>query len=265
MRKRKIGIIGVGVVGGALARYLKEVRKIAPIIFDPPKGIGAPAEINKADIVFIAVPTPIHKRLGYGLRPLSQALEALKAPKTVVIKSTILPGTTQYFQRRYPSNTILFNPEFLRAKSAYNDFCKPDRQIIGYASNRGKKIAPAIFSLLPKAPFQRAVPSGAAEAIKCFANAFLATKVIFANQVFDFCHALGINYDAVRDGIGADRRIGPSHLDVFKDGYRGFAGTCLPKDLDAILVLAKKLKVEPRLFLAVRAVNKKLLEEKGMV
>jgi UDPglucose 6-dehydrogenase len=93
---------------------------------------------------------------------------------------------------------------------------------------------------------------------KYFGNVFLVNKVIFANQIYDLCQKIGINYEAVKECAGADFRINPSHLDIFTDGYRGYGGACFPKDIKALIQFAEKKGVNTRLLKLLEEINKDL-------
>ena len=249
----RIGIMGLGVVGSAVRSYF-EAQEHRPRLYDPCLGLGSRREINEAQVIFICVPTPYRERGGFGLSAVEEAVALLNPGKIVVIKSTVLPGTTDALQRRYPDQRVLFNPEFLREATAYEDFLRPDRQIVG-CTELSWPAAGEVMSLLPKAPFMRVVAAAEAEMSKYVTNAFLAVKVSFANEIYDLCTALGINYEAVRPLVAADARIGPSHLDVFYDGYRGYGGKCLPKDTRSLMDLARAAGVSLRLLRAAHDVN----------
>lgn len=234
-RAATIGIVGHGVVGGALAAWFAS-RGIAPAAYDPPKRIGARAEIDAADIVFICVPTP-YAPGGIDHAQVNAAIAELPGEKLIVIKSTVPPGTTDALQSRFPQHRFAFSPEFLREAHAVEDMARPDRQIVGVTA-RSRGDAERLLALLPPAPFVRVCAAREAELAKYAANSFLAIKVSFANEIHDLCARLGIGYDAVRAIVGADARIGDSHLDALADGYRGYGGTCLPKDSMALLDVA---------------------------
>ena len=253
-KKKKIGIIGVGVVGGALASVIPKA-----ILYDKCKKIGSIEEVNKADIIFICVPTPYIKKTGFCLSAVEDAFSIIEGSKILVIKSTVLPGTTEKMQKKYPQHKVLFNPEFLRAISAKEDMAKPYEQIIGY-TKKSKGVDKKVLKILPKAPREFIVPSGEAEMTKYFSNAFLATRVIFANQIYDLCKKLRLNYDLVKEMAGTNPRIGTSHFDVFYEGYRGYAGACLPKDTKSLIQLGNKVNVDLKLLKIVDKINKKLLE-----
>lgn len=260
----KIGIIGLGYVGSAVKRWFASRKdRYTLFLYDKYKRIGTPEDVNKADIIFVAVPTPFHVNgIGYDDSEVRDALKTIKNGKIIVLKSTILPGSTEKFQKRYPKKTILFNPEFLRARTAFSDFVHPDRQIVGYANIRGKKVAPDILRILPRAQTSEIIRAREAEMVKYFGNTFLAVRVIFANQIYDLCKKLGIDYEIVKEHAGRDRRIGHSHFDVLKDGYRGYGGACLPKDTKALIQLADETGISLDLLKLADAINKKLVKTK---
>src|SRR3989338_7098513 len=189
--KVKIGIIGLGYVGSPIKTWFESTGHEV-FAHDKFKNIGSVEEENKADIIFIAVPTPFHED-GRGDDDSAgrEALENIEDGKIVVIKSTVVPGSTKAFQETYPKKTILFNPEFLRAKAAEEDYLHPKIQVVGYASDMGKEIAPNILELLPKADVSEIITSTEAEVLKYWLNSYLATRVIFANEMYDLCSALG--------------------------------------------------------------------------
>jgi len=256
-KKLKIGIIGIGSVGRVVKHWF-EKRKYPIFSYDKYKKIGSPGEINRAEVVFICVPTPFNeKRNGCDDAAVTESLKILSGSKIVIIKSTVLPGSTEKFQKRFPQHKILFNPEFLRHKTALKDFLHPDRQIIGYTT-KSKRFAKRILNILPKAPYQRIIPSKETEMVKYFGNCFLAMRVIFAEQIYDLCQALDIDYNLVKEVAGHDPRIGQSHLNVFPKGLRGYNGPCLLKDVKTLIQFAKFLKARSPLLEVIDKINENL-------
>lgn len=260
--KFNLGIVGVGYVGGALRQYFKS-QKIQPLLYDKFKRRGSVNGINQADVVFICVPTPYHPKRGFDLSAVIDAIGSLRGSKIVVIKSSVIPGTTALLGRQFPQHKILFNPEFMRESYAYKDMVKPDRQILGY-TKKSRAIASQILNLLPKAPYQKIMPALAAEVVKYMANSFLAMRVVFANEFFDICKKIGADYSLVMQAVGYDPRIGHSHFDVLHGGYRGYGGSCFPKDVNAIIQLASSKKVKTELLNAMREINRRYLKESGL-
>ena len=252
-----VGVIGLGAVGEAVRDYFQGAGW--PLrVFDPHQDLGSLAEINEADLIFICLPTPYQPRTGVDDSAIEAAVSRLDGSKIIVIKSTVLPGTTEAYQFRYPQHCFLVNPDFLRRAAGRGDVLRPDRQIIGYTA-QSRHLAEWLLSLLPQAPYSRAMVAREAELAKYATNAFLALKVTFANELFDLCCALDIDYEAIREALAADLRIGPSHLDVFEGGYRGYSGASLPKDTKALLHLSGRLGVPLRLLLTADQVNASLL------
>ena len=277
----KIGIIGVGMVGTPLKRWFEESgyeRKFDLFLYDIDPKKGYFDDINKADIIFIAVPTPRRSNDGgCDFLAVINALERIdkSLSKIVVIKSTVQPGITQYFQDMYPQWKLLFNPEFLTEKRAWEDFARPDRQIVGF-TEQSLDAAHLVLSLLPKAPFmspwgfetykQVRITATEAEIIKYGGNIHFARKVNFANMLNLLCNKMEVGYENVRRGMAADFRIGDSHLDVNHGGYRGFGGYCFPKDLDALIFFLKSYGENEgaKLLEADRNFNTKLLASQGL-
>lgn len=268
--KDKIAIVGMGMVGGAVAKIFDN-----PIIYDPPKGIGSVEELNEADIVFVCVPTPYIQGKGCDTSLVEETLSLLKpkivqdiAPeshedleipqaKIVVIKSTVIPGTTDKLQGKFPQHKIIFNPEFLTEESADQDMKFPERQIIGTTPN-SYNVARKIMKLLPLAQEEYIVPAHIAEFAKYACNTWFATKVAKNNELYDIYRAYkgdDKDFDKVIDCVSGDKRIGRSHLQVWHKGSRGYSGKCLPKDMKAYLEFAKELKVNTPISISVDKYN----------
>lgn len=252
LNKYKVGIAGVGTVGGAMAKAIP-----GAVLYDKYKKIGSIEEINLCDIILVCVPTPYSKKVGCDISAVEDVFSAIKGNKIIVIKSTVLPGTTEMMQKKYPQHKVLFSPEFLRAKYAKKDACSPDRQIVGY-TKKSKDVAKSLFKILPKAPFNKIVTASEAEMVKYFGNTFLASKVIFANQIYDLCKKIGVDYDVVKSCAAEDKRIGSSHLEIFENGQRGFGGFCFPKDVGAFIKFSEKEKVDASFLKTVEKINKNL-------
>lgn len=279
MKHWAIGIIGVGMVGTQLKHWFEEYgykRNLDLFLYDIDSKKAYFDDINMADIIFIAVPTPRDFDGRCNLSEVKNTFGLIdnSIPKIIVIKSTVPPGTTDFFQETYRNWKMLFNPEFLTEKQAWEDFKKPDRQIVGFTGN-SIDAANLVLSLLPKAPFMSPwglgtyksirITATEAEIIKYGGNVYFVRKVNFANTINDICKTLRVDYENVRRGMAADFRIGDSHLDVSHGGYRGWGGYCFPKDLDAFISFLKDSNnhKSAELLEADKDFNTKLLASQG--
>jgi UDPglucose 6-dehydrogenase len=196
--------------------------------------------IAECAIVFIAVPTPT-TRSGFDASALRAVLPLIGEGRIAVIKSTLLPGTTEALQKEFPATILLHSPEFLRETSAAYDAAHPTRNIIGLPldTEAHQKAARAVLDVLPSAPFTKIMPARTAELVKYSGNVFLALKVVYANLLYDLADDLDVDYETLRESLAADPRIGPSHLSpVAASGHseapgRGAGGHCFIKDLEA--------------------------------
>jgi len=272
----QIGIVGQGFVGSAIREGLKNFYKVRGYDLDPEKCFNLKwmnklEEVaNHSDIVFVCVPTPMRKDGSCDTRILESAIKDLDKAcanmgraatrPIVVIKSTVPPGTTERIGKQYigreneePDMHICFSPEFLTEANSFEDFKNQTRIIIG---GEGAKTVKQMFRKpFPNIPIV-ITQSSTAEMVKYFINCFLATKVTFANQMYDICQFAGIDYDKVCEYALYDTRIGKSHLAVpGPDGDRGFGGHCFPKDLLAMIKFAEDDDVENQFLIDVESAN----------
>jgi UDPglucose 6-dehydrogenase len=263
--KETIGVIGSGFVGSAVYEGMKNYFDVLAYDKDPNKfsNVSCIQEIvQKVDVTFLCVPTPMRASGECDLRILTAALDELKVcvgvkkkSLIVVIKSTIPPGTTERLSKIYPLLHLVFNPEFLTEANAIEDYKNQNRIIIG-GELPGTTTVKRIFSkAFPKVPIIK-TSSTIAEMIKYVTNTFLATKVSFANEMHQICQGLDIDYDKVIEYARYDDRLGNSHWAVpGPDGDFGFGGHCFPKDLAALLCVAKELGVRPDMLTATMLKN----------
>ena len=251
-----IGVIGLGAVGEAIRLFYKGDVKIYDRYKPEYSKIGV---LDKCKYIFVCVPTPY--RNGFDKSEMDNVFEDLSnfTNKIIIIKSTVLPGTTWGYQEKYPQHKILFNPEFLTEKWAMHDFANPDRQIVGYTIV-SECVAEEVLNLLPKAPYCKTMPSEEAELVKYMFNTYYATKVVFANQIYDLCDKLGFDYDTIREAFLTEKKNANNHFDIWHNGYRGFAGKCLPKDLNALIDFGVANSVDLSLLKEVKKINDKLTD-----
>lgn len=222
----------------------------------------APA-VRDAALIFLAVGTPMRRGDGYAdLSYVHQAVEDI-APHlqrftVITTKSTVPVGTSREIERRLrklrpdADFAVCSNPEFLREGSAIQDFTHPDRVLVGLDDERARTVMERVYEPLRirNAPVIF-VSRESAELAKYAANAFLAMKISFINEIADLCEEVGANVQQVADAIGSDRRIG----DKFLNAGPGYGGSCFPKDVSAIVRTAREARSPLTLVEAVDKVN----------
>jgi len=219
--------------------------------------------VEKAKIIFLALPTPPGEDgsadLSYILGVADNLGKLLKDYKVIVDKSTVPVGTADKVKKAISKHSkvefdVVSNPEFLREGFAVDDFLKPDRVVIGTRSEKAKKIMEELYK-----PYVRQgnpiifMDEKSAELTKYAANAFLATKITFMNEIANLCEKMGADVDAVRIGIGSDDRIGKRFL---FPGI-GYGGSCFPKDVQALAKSAKDVAYDFKILDAVMGINEK--------
>lgn len=266
----KIGIIGNGFVGKA-TNILKN-PEIEIITYDIDPKLCSPVgtrieDLKECELIFVSVPTPMNedgscylgivKNVVYEL----QNKNVVNEPNNfVVIRSTVLPGTSDELG-------CYFMPEFLTEKNYANDFRNCKEWIFGLKNKSEdhdeifKTKINNLFRIAKKhncivSDSTNFVSNSEAEMIKYFRNCFLALKVSFCNELYDYCQIKGVNYETVRNLATKDDRIGPSHSHVpGHDGKRGYGGTCFPKDTKALLCSMHELGQESYIFEAMNNRN----------
>ena len=250
---KNIGIVGNGFVGKAVKESFKKHFDV--FVFDKDKRKANVESLNelisKCKMVFLCLPTPMNADRSCHLNIVEETLKKIDdwcdemefyglEQRTIIIKSTIPPGTTERWGKEYKRLDIAFNPEFLTEANSIEDFQNQNRIIIGSTRKVGAKIKSIYSKIFPKVPIIK-TSATIAEMVKYFTNCFLAMKVSYANEMYKICENLDIDYDKVVEYAVRDERIGTSHLNVpGPDGDFGFGGHCFPKDLNALINLAEK-------------------------
>ena len=259
--KQKIGVVGNGFVGGAVKfGFSPQVGCDAEVrVYDknPDKSTHSLEEtVNESDFIFLSVPTPANEDGSINIDIITNALEDINEvhngkANAILIRSTVIPGTTWALQTKYPNLNILFNPEFLTERSANFDFINQSRFIVGNSGQQMSAMKSEQFVELIKDRFGDCVAVmetsyETAELIKYMSNCFFATKVSFMNEMYQIAEKIDANWDEAVSGFVSDGRIGHSHLGVpGHDGKFGFGGSCFPKDIQAMIDFAEMFGLNP--------------------
>lgn len=262
-----IGIIGQGFVGTAVREGLKNFYSV--LVYDIkedtcPKDMchSLDSVVQECKIIFQCLPTPMKKSGECDLSIVEKSLRNVdllskkhdKRP-IVVVKSTVPPGTCERLNQEFENINVVFSPEFLTEANSIEDFKNQTRIILG---------GPCLYTTQVKSMFRKVFPQTpivktgykTAEMVKYFINNFLSTKVSFANEMYEICNMLDIDYDKVTEYALFDERIGRSHLAVpGPDGDFGYGGHCFPKDIDAMIYLAKTFNAKLLILEATRQKN----------
>ena len=229
-----IGFIGQGWIGKNYAdNFEKRGYEVIRYSLEEPH-VKNRDKIKECDIVLIAVPTPTTPA-GFDDSILRKVIKLVGKGKIAVIKSTVLPGTTELIQKENPDIYVTHSPEFLTEVNAAYDAANPDRNIIGIPEDNEtfKEKANEVMEVLPAAPYRLVCSAKEAELIKYGGNCWFYFKVIFINMLYDLAKKLGCQWDIVRDAMMADARIGETHLNPIHKGGRGAGGHCFIKDFAA--------------------------------
>ena len=251
----KIGIIGKGFVGTAVAHgFSDQTGYSAQIkIYDtnPIRSSNSLDEtVNDSEFIFLSVPTPASINGVIDLSIVDNVLKQINEinrseSNIVLLRSTVVPGTSEKIQSKYPNIRIVFNPEFLTERSASFDFINQSRVILGGKKELTEKVK-SLYSdrfgeFLPilQTNFQTA------ELIKYMNNLFFATKVSFLNEMKLVSEKIDADWSKAIEGFILDGRIGHSHIAVpGPDGKLGFGGSCFPKDIQAMISFGKELGID---------------------
>lgn len=244
-----VGIIGLGFVGGAIKASLDWSND--PLIIDPVKGFNNTYEELKEQTegVFVCVPSPMGDDGSCNTSILEAVLENLKRVdyKGVIISKCTAPPEF-YEQKCQEFPNLVHAPEFLTAANAIRDYANGTFSIIGGLVPAYMREAERIIRLTQQQIEDKVVfcRPGEAALAKYTINSFLATKVIFMNEIYSMAQTAGFNYDKIAKMVNLDKRIGSSHMQVpGPDGAFGFGGACFPKDTEALLKYAEGLGQTP--------------------
>ena len=252
----KIGIIGQGFVGTAVREGLKNHFAIESYDHEQSKSTCASLKelISLVDIMFLCLPTPMLKSGECDISIVDKTICKINnygKQKTIILKSTVPPGTTKLLNNKYKNVNVIFNPEFLTEANFINDFKNQQRIIIGSCNTKTPSVTNIFKTVFPEVPIIN-TSSTVAECVKYYTNTFLSTKVSFANEFKQLCDKINVDYNKVVEYSLYDGRIGKTHLSVpGPDGNLGFGGSCFPKDVNALIYYMKKTGITPTVLSAV--------------
>jgi len=270
----KIGIIGVGTVGSTTKKTFEEFHDIFPYDkyktqYSSKENISALAK--NSDVIFMCVPTPMKPSGEIDYSPIYNSLDSLSEEVKknnrsledilVVIRSTAVSGSTDKFAKSYPFKFV-FNPEFLREKYALEDMRNEKRIVIGADAKEDFDTVAKIYKpIFPDAEYIF-VDRKTAEMIKYSANVILTGQIAIANEIYQICKKIDVDYDTIKKTILLDERIG-KNIDVpGPDGDFGFGGKCFPKDLNALIYLAREHMYRPYLLEEIWRLNERVRKNK---
>lgn len=274
--KKTIAVIGQGFVGGSLTtvfsehgfrvlaydkagKYAKGSHEYRPECL---RDLVTCAENmdDFSNVYFVCLPTPMYEDGSADLSIVEEVLENLSlipGERIAVVKSTVSPGSTEAWNKKFSQRGlhVVFNPEFLTEANAIDDMRNQNRIVLGGPRPWINVVKQVFQTAFPKVPIVK-TSSTTAEMVKYLTNNFLTVKVAFANEMAQICEALDasgldVDYDKVVEYAKYDTRLGTSHWNVpGPDGARGYGGHCFPKDINAMIDVAKKNNVDPKVLTA---------------
>lgn len=242
----KVGIIGLGVIGSA-CKYGFEKLGHNVLVHDIKLNTNI-FDLIESEIIFICVPTPSNLDGSCNIEIVESVvheLNSLNYKGVVAIKSTVKPTTTDKLKKQ-TNLELCFVPEFLRERCAISDFMENhDLLAIGTESEKIFEVVKKCHGHYPKKI--EMLTTTEAELLKYYSNIYNATKIIFANEMYEICQKLGVDYSKIKDTFIKRGTTKDMYLDV-NDNFRGYAGVCLPKDTKALDLFVKELGLDLKLF-----------------
>jgi nucleotide sugar dehydrogenase len=256
-----VGIIGNGFVGSAVAQGFSLFSKIR--IYDNNESLSSHSfedVVTNSDFIFVCVPTPsdYSNNKSIDLTILNEVIEKINKiiinkdadDKVIILKSTIIPGTTENYSNLFPKLRLVFNPEFLSEKTALFDFNNPSRIILGGDEKDCKNVKKLYRMRFPHVNIIM-TDSRSAEFTKYACNCFFAAKIAIFNELRQMADSQNMNWDAIMNGILSSGWVNPMHTLVpGTDGNYGFGGKCFPKDINAFINYYQNNDINPTMFKA---------------
>lgn len=265
---KKIGIVGYGYVGKAMARFFTGHYEV--FVYDPahpaadhPLHTFVDQEgINQCDLAVVCVPTPMTAEGECDTSIVIEAIDWIKTP-LILLKSTVTPGTTEFLARTLEKR-IVFSPEYCGESSYWTpyrfhtDIKETPFFIFGGEPDATSEMVDYFLPVTGPVKTYRQTDAHSAELAKYMENSFYAMKIVFCYEFFMIAQRMGCDFNEVRELWLLDPRINPMHTAVFKGNEKPYSGKCLPKDLAAIIEEARTLGYEPSLLSAVKDANERI-------
>jgi len=230
-----IGVIGYGVVGSNTGRMIQEMGNEQILHYDRyKKGSNATLTqiIERCDTIFICLPTPMRQDGSNDLSYAFEAIDQIVVPRTLVLRSTVIPGTCDRLSELYPQHEIIFCPEFLTEADPWKDTRQAKRVVLGM-THTNENLVNLFLRIYKDKPIIH-MTLREAEAYKYACNAMLAMQVLAANEVCFALESMGVDYSRIQPWLRYDGRIGSHTLVPGPDGDYGYGGKCFPKDVEAL-------------------------------
>ena len=265
-----VGVLGGGFVGSAVAFGFGSSNdyefNVKTYDIDPSKSTHSLEDmVNGSDFIFVCLPTPYNDDMSIdlsyiekGIEDISKIVDSFK--HTIIIKSTVVPGTCRKLSKRYGMN-IVSNPEFLTERRAKWDFMNAAQVVIGSDEIDSATKVKSLYEKRFTSMKYLVTDTVTSEFIKYMLNCFFSVKIGFMNEMYQIANSFGANWEEVIEGVAGDCRVADSHICVpGPDGKMGFGGHCFPKDLNALINFADSLGVDPKIMKATWSKN---LEVRG--
>lgn len=253
----KVGVVGLGYVGGAIVSAYENKNLLDRLeTYDINENTNRTCTslsqlVERTDIIYVCVPTPMTSAGECDVSIVESVvadIANIATDKVIVIKSTVLPGTTERLQFVYNQNIVLFSPEFLTEANFKNDYMNQDIMLLGVPkdvdTNKVSLVMEEQMSAVNSVRMAKIVDATVAELYKYTANIFLAIKVSFANEMYNIAQGINVDWNDIKDILLEDKRMGKTHWNVpGPDGKYGFGGTCFPKDLSALIRFSQNKEI----------------------
>ena len=249
----QIGIVGNGFVGDAIYQGMKNHFDILVYDVDSTRSLNTLEEVDKSDIVFVGVPTPMTEEGTFDVSILNSAISNLTPGKIIIVKSTVTPDFAQQLVDKFPKHSLIFNPEFLTERTAVWDFQNPSRIVIGGTNEESIKEVEKMYRIVFPSRLIPIIKTDIKTAcfIKYLSNCFFAAKISLMNEFKQISDATGIDWAVAMNGLISSGHVNPMHTKVpGPDGDIGFGGKCFPKDINAFISYSNKMNIDPKMLKA---------------